>query len=1215
LIGDQGECAFIFSYDSSTDTLQIDAYTHKLSDYTPEDLSLLYLQAYELFPPSDSSPVSTFTSTLTNPATPSYFVFDPKKRPYKPVAKKARPQLAELPDKFRIKREIIGDPLASMPPLSPNPDPFVPTGRYTEERKKKIDEAHPPGFLWEQERALMHDFMCKQNEGFAWTDSERGHFRTDFFPPIEFPVIPHKPWVEKNIPIPPGVYKQVCEAIKTKLAAGVYEPSNSSYRSRWFCVYKKDGKSLRPVHSLESLNKVTIQHSGVPPFPEHVAEQFAGRSCGAMLDLFVGYDERLIAESSRDYTTFQTPFGALRLVTLPMGWTNSVPIFHDDTTFILQEETPHITVPFIDDVPVKGPKSQYIDELGNFETIPQNPGIRRFVWEHFENLNRIVQRMKYCGGTFSGHKAFLCTEEIVVLGHRCTPLGRIPDKSRLDAIAKWKKCSNRSEVRAFLGTIGVARIFIKDFAKLAHHLNKLTRQDVPFEWGPDQVRSMETLKTALFNSPALRPIDYESSSPVILAVDTSIYAIGYYLAQCDPDNPKRRHFNRFCSITLNDRETRFSQPKLEIYGLYRALRALRLYLVGVRNLIVEVDARYIKGMLKNPDIAPNATINRWIIAILLFQFTLVHVPGHRHGPDGLSRRLRQDEDEAEDEADQEDFEDWVDHMHGFVHMINDYYPIPFSSQNALSTFVQTHLDNEDNSGVYNTLLAFTQSSEDSEDDDDDLDEEVEADIQEEEVEEEEDDDEEVIPQELPPDMDDVNYSDIPRPVKAKREEQRLRFTKQWLSDLQRPPHLSDKEYTKFMRYCMNFFIDGPRLWRKDSQGAHKLVISSDKRIAIMRAAHDDIGHKGFFATRSLIMQRFWWPHMQFDISWFVRTCYLCQTRQTTQLLLPPSVATPAPIFSRMFADTMFMPASGGFRYIVQGRCSLIAWPEFRKLRSENANTIGDWIFEDVLCRWGSLREIITDNGKPFIKALEYLADKYGIYHIRLSGYNHRANGIVERSHFDVRQSLYKVAGGNQNKWAPAAHSVFWAERVTVKKRMGCSPYFAATGAHPLLPLDFIEATYLMPPPDSILSTTDLITRRAITLQKRSEDLARIYSDVFTARRDAATRFEKEHKASIKNYDFQPGDLVLQRNSSIEMSLNTKMQPRYTGPLIVIKRNKGGAYILCELDGSVLHRPVAAFRVIPYLSRKSIPLPDNILDILDIDAEHLRQLEETDDIDD
>ncbi|KAF8955510.1 hypothetical protein BDZ97DRAFT_1663886, partial [Flammula alnicola] len=39
-------------------------------------------------------------------------------------------------------------------------------------------------------------------------------------------------------------------------------------------------------------------------------------ACGGMFDLFVGYDERLLAESSRDLTTFQTPFGAMRLVTL-----------------------------------------------------------------------------------------------------------------------------------------------------------------------------------------------------------------------------------------------------------------------------------------------------------------------------------------------------------------------------------------------------------------------------------------------------------------------------------------------------------------------------------------------------------------------------------------------------------------------------------------------------------------------------------------------------------------------------------------------------------------------------------------------------------------------------------------------------------------------------------------------------------------------------------
>ena len=143
------------------------------------------------------------------------------------------------------------------------------------------------------------------------------------------------------------------------------------------------------------------------------------------------------------------------------------------------------------------------------------------------------------------------------------------------------------------------------------------------------------LKTALLSSPALRPIDYASNSPVILGVDTSLITVGYLLCQCDADNPRIRCYARFGLIILNDRESRFSQPKLELYGLFCALWSLKMYLIGVRNLIVEVDARYIKGMLLNPDIAPSASINHWIVFILLFHFTLIHVPGTQHGPDGL----------------------------------------------------------------------------------------------------------------------------------------------------------------------------------------------------------------------------------------------------------------------------------------------------------------------------------------------------------------------------------------------------------------------------------------------------------------------------------------------------------------------------------------------------------------------------------------------------
>ena len=53
--------------------------------------------------------------------------------------------------------------------------------------------------------------------------------------------------------------------------------------------------------------------------------------------------------------------------------------------------------------------------------------------------------------------------------------------------------------------------------------------------------------------------------------------------------------------------------------------------------------------------------------------------------------------------------------------------------------------------------------------------------------------------------------------------------------------------------------------------------------------------------------------------------------------------------------------------------------------------------------------------------------------------------------------LYKATGGNPSKWF--FHHVMWADRVSIKKGLGCSPFFMFTGAHPVLPLDIQEATW------------------------------------------------------------------------------------------------------------------------------------------------------------
>ena len=122
---------------------------------------------------------------------------------------------------------------------------------------------------------------------------------------------------------------------------------------------------------------------------------------------------------------------------------------------------------------------------------------------------------------------------------------------------------------------------------------------------------------------------------------------------------------------------------------------------------------------------------------------------------------------------------------------------------------------------------------------------------------------------------------------------------------------------------------------------------------------------------------------------------------------------PAPLFPKVYMDTMHMPLLLGYKYIVQGRCSLIYWSEWAMLAKENAVALGKWILHDIIYRWGLVLEIVTDNSPAFLKALAYLEKHYHIKHIRISRYNSYANGIVEQSHFEVREAIFKVCDGDK----------------------------------------------------------------------------------------------------------------------------------------------------------------------------------------------------------
>ena len=1021
---------------------------------------------------------------------------------YKRVDKKVKPVPAVFPEDAKVTRTFPEDPLASLPPLPKNPPEFKPHGCLTHEGLEAI-KVNESKFLWPEEEKLFVHVLQLNQDRFVFEDSQRGSFREDYFSPYIIPVVPHVPWDFKNIPIPPGIREKVVELLKEKIIAGVYEPSQSSYRSRWFCVLKKNGK-LRLVHDLQPLNKVTIKEAGLPPNLDDFVEPFAGHQCYTVFDLYWGFDARKVHPQSRDLTAFQTPLGLLRITSLPTGFTNSPAEFQACMTFILQDEIPHKANIFIDDLPIKGPKTQYLDANGKPEVLPENPGIRRFIWEHALDVHRIIHRVGQAGGTFSPTKVQLAQQEVLIVGQKCTPEGRLPDDQKVEKILKWPPPSTPKEVRGFLGLCGTVRIWIRNYSTMARLLTELVRQDVEFEWNERREEAFQQLKEAVTTAPALRPIDYDSDKPVILSVDSSKIAVGFILSQIDEDG--RKHPARYGSIPMNERESRYSQPKLELYGLFRALRAYRLYLVGVKNLQVEVDAKYIKGMLNEPDLQPNATINRWIQGILLFDFKLIHIPAEKHrGPDALSRR----EPLPEEYSDHDNDDDWLDEI-----------------------------------ALYGEIIA-----------------------------------------ECPP-----NLLEGDKPVEVwvsqEKSDQVLEQIFHFLNTLQTPPTRNAQEKRRFIQKATRFFVQNGDMYKRNGTlPPQKVIRDANTRKAILEGAHEHLGHRGEYAVMKMLKQRFYWPSMWHDVHQHVHTCHECQIRSVAKAEVPLTISTPATIFAKIYLDVMYMPKAGSYKFIVAARDDLSGASEGRALTANTSKTVSQFIWEEVLCRYGAIGQVTTDNGPEVKAAFTELMDRHGIPHVKISAYNSKANGVVERGHFTIREAIMKACKGKISSWPEQVPRAFFADRVTIRKATGYSPFYLLYGVEPTLPFDLTEASFLVTFRQN-MAPEDLLAARIRQLEKKPEDLEKAAATLEKSRLKSKAQFEKRFFTRLVKDSYEPGTLVLLRNSRIEKELNRKSKPRYLGPYEVVTRTQNGAYILKELSGAIGKTPIAAFRVIPYISRKS-----------------------------
>jgi Integrase zinc binding domain len=211
---------------------------------------------------------------------------------------------------------------------------------------------------------------------------------------------------------------------------------------------------------------------------------------------------------------------------------------------------------------------------------------------------------------------------------------------------------------------------------------------------------------------------------------------------------------------------------------------------------------------------------------------------------------------------------------------------------------------------------------------------------------------------------------IPQSDNAHQQDNELLNIESFLCDPVRPPKMEEEQFCRFVKKASRFFILEGKLWKCDSHGKHPLIIPETKHLVIIQEAHDTLGHKGLFSVQMHLLDRFWWPMLENDVKWYICTCHECQVHLLKKIHIPPSVPTPASLFCKAYIDMFFMPKAGGYHYITHAQCSLSSYPEWCKLHTETGATLGAFIFQEILCHWGALKTIVTDNGPAFIKALD-----------------------------------------------------------------------------------------------------------------------------------------------------------------------------------------------------------------------------------------------------
>lgn len=779
-----------------------------------------------------------------------------------------------------------------------------------------------------------------------------------------------KPVYAKNYRLPQTQKAEIDRQVKKLLENDLIEPSQSSYNSPIILVPKKstDGeKKWRMCIDYRLLNKKLVPDKFPLPRIDEILDQLGRAKFFSILDLFSGFHQIPIDDSSREITSFSASSGAFQWKVLPFGLNVAPNSFMRMMHIAFSGLESHIAFLYMDDIIVVGCSEEH----------------------HLKNLKSIFDVCRKFNLKLNPLKCQFFKNEVVFLGHKCTSNGIMPDQSKINAVVNYPRPMSKEEVKRFTAFSNYYRRFVPNFAKLAHPLNKLTRKDSDFHWTDDCEKSFIELKRILSSPPLLQFPDF--SKPFVVTVDASNFACGAVLSQNFDENDLPICY---ISRTFKKGEINKSTIEKELMAIHFAITQLRPYLFG-RHFTVRSDHRPLIYLYKLKD--PASKLTRIRLELEEYDFDIIHIKGKNNvAADALPRIKISDLKQIYDESvpvyavqtrsmTRKPKTD-SDQVSNTIINSPDNSRIPNVIEELDSHFVKSIPRIRTNPSMH--LYAFKKRK--------------------------------IL---MKFDMSTMAAKNEMLTLESVLSRLEKEAAKIQINKFQWP--INDNIFSicsveDFKNACIRtlktiqiILINPP-----------KIIEDNKEKFRIMTEFHCDPlvgGHCGQKKLYFKLRSKYYWKGMSRDIARFVRNCQKCQLNKVKIGQKEPMTITNTPQkpFDVVIVDTVGpLPKSlNDNQYILTLICDLTKFLIAIPLADKSAKTIARAIFEHFVLIYGPMKSIRTDRGTEYRNELiTELCKLLKIEHTTSTAYRHQSVGSIERNHRVLNEYLRSYVSDNLGNW-------------------------------------------------------------------------------------------------------------------------------------------------------------------------------------------------------